>query len=172
MRRRDTRWPSSARGDDARNRGSARPPLSSVPRWRRPSAPSPSSLGLSQEARARPAGRGRRDLAGEPRGCSQRAPERGPTASGCRSRPKWIGEPPPCGGWGEPEPGGRSLQQRGEPALSGMPRLAGLDVTHTISGRAEELGSRSFRGRVEFKLGPAPEMKGMRPWELGAAVEG
>ena len=39
-------------------------------------------------------------------------------------------------GWGEPEPGRRSLQQRGEPARSGMPRPDGLNMTHTISGRA------------------------------------
>src|SRR5438552_2909378 len=42
----------------------------------------------------------------------------------------------PAGGGGEPEPGRRSLQQRGEPARSGMPRPDGLNMTHTISGGA------------------------------------
>ena len=37
------------------------------------------------------------------------------------------------GGWGEPEPGCRELQQRGEPAGSGVPRPDGLDSAHTIS---------------------------------------
>ena len=72
----------------------------------------------------------------------------------------------PAGGWGEPEPGRRSLQQRGEPARSGMPRPDGLEMTHTISGRAEGLESRSFRERVKGKLCPAAEMKGVRPWSL------
>jgi len=98
----------------------------------------PSSLDLSGDTHTRPSGRGWRDLAGEPRWCAQRRPERGPTvqASGTRcssrcngcNRDGRIGEPPPCGGWGEPEPGRRSLQQRGEPARSGVPRPDGLDM--------------------------------------------
>src|SRR5207249_5418539 len=42
----------------------------------------------------------------------------------------------PAGGWGEPEPGRRSLPQRGEPARSGMPRPVRLNITHTLSGGA------------------------------------
>src|SRR5438093_12956129 len=64
-------------------------------------------------------------------------------AAAARARPDRFGLSPqaeadrrtPTGGWGEPEPGRRSLQQRGEPARSGMPRPDGLDMTYTISGR-------------------------------------
>ncbi len=41
-----------------------------------------------------------------------------------------------CGGWGEPQPGRRALQQRGEPARSGSPRPDGGQTTHTVSSRA------------------------------------
>src|SRR5437899_4798852 len=65
-------------------------------------------------------------------------------AAAARARPDRFGLSPqaeadrrtPTGGWGEPEPGRRSLQQRGEPARSGMPRPDGLNMTHTISGGA------------------------------------
>jgi len=45
---------------------------------------------------------------------------------------------PTMWGMGEPEPGPgrRSLQQRGEPARSGVPRPDGLDMIHKVSGRA------------------------------------
>jgi len=83
---------------------------------------------LGRDTRTRPSGRGWRDLAGEPRWCAQRPPQRGPTVRACRIRQGRIGEPPRRGGWGEPQRGGRSLQQRGEQARSGMPCPDGLDL--------------------------------------------
>ena len=69
-------------------------------------------------------------------------------AAAARARPDRVGlsdqagadRRTPLGGWGEPEPGRRSLQQRGEPARSGMPRPDGLNMSHTISGRAVFFG--------------------------------
>ena len=66
----------------------------------------------------------------------------------------------PLGGWGEPEPGRRSLQQRGEPARSGMPRPDGLNMTHTISGRAVFLGEpRGYLGMGRATRPPLGEAR-------------
>jgi hypothetical protein len=45
------------------------------------------------------------------------------------------------GGWGEPEPGRRSLQQRGEPARSGGPRPDGLVHVSKLNREACDLAS-------------------------------
>src|SRR5436309_15003376 len=47
--------------------------------------------------------------------------------------------------------GGRSLQQRGEQARSGMPRPDGLDLTQTVSGRAQ-IRTVANKNRNRFSL--------------------
>src|SRR5437867_162111 len=88
------------------------PPGGGVGRWR-PALPGSASVGVQagggRGGEEAPLGGGPAEVGGGDRGGARRLGAVGTGGSGSAN---------PAGGWGEPEPGRRSLQQRGEPARS------------------------------------------------------